>query len=623
MIDNLLNILILFCLVFIACFALYLPLLAATKNKRIALKYAIPFSVSIQIIFGYFFYLAGEIKFFPYFYLLFLLVSNIIALKKVGVKTIRLKPNIGIIVWTILVIPLLYTVFYFALTNLAPGHPDTYFHIYFLNDIKSYKYISQAFYAPGFHILTYPISLLIKDNILYRFSGPVVGSFVILSIFLLFKDKLKNNISRYLLLFIFCLPVFGLLILQVVGFWPSSISFIFFSSFIALLSNSEELRTREKYTLYGIFTFALSLSVPYLYVQYIPILILFVLFNLFLKKDYSYKKCLFRYLLISIIGFCISYTHVYLLTQVINKNGTFPQIPFVTEENNILVTKIGRDNITITGDSYISMLERKIVENKVFEANVLPLIGAGQDILSLKGFVPFGRQSIKTYGWILLSIFLATFFWIKKDRFGFTIFFFCSFYGLPNISGILELDSYRGRAAWYFILLAMIGIVYLFDLCYQAKYKNLVIVIFLVFCGWSFYSPPMYMKYLCTEIFSEVRDIINRYPDQDLIFYTDNYQINLLSKKVSTIPLDNKTFIDFPENKYVFVVFEKRYCDSAPNNIKNALSNNKGFQLLEQDTAKKHRLQQQQIEKIQNNQNFNNFKLFWENEDYSIYKLSR
>lgn len=615
-------------LFFVTCFALYFPVLALTKNSKITLKYVIPLSISIEIIFGYVFYVFGKATLFPFWYIIFVAILNMWGLFKVEKHVLKPFPSLSFFAWIALLVPVLYTRFYYAFKNLAPGNPDTYYHIHFLNTIKSTGFIDQTFYAPGFHLISLPMTFLLSDSFLYRFMGPVLGIFILLGIYLLLRDRLKNQISQYLLILLFCVPVISTsLTLQMIGFWPSGLSFLYFISFLSLLFKKDDFSQKNHLILYSIFLVALSLTVPFLYVQYIPILTIFSIVIWLLKVDQKYKSYLLKFYLLTLVGFIVAIGHVYLMTQVVHKNGSFPEIQFTVLENDQLVTKSNYNSSKLIDANSKTRWKilNQIIENGFVKNNIIPIINTGQDVFRPKGIVPFSKSSVKTYGWIFVSLLVCIYSFYKKNIVWSSIFLFTALYGFANITGIFELGSYRGRSGWYFLILAIFGLSLLFDHLferYNLERKIYVIQWFLlILFALSFASPPSYNSYYCIDIFPTVSKIVQDNPGKDFAFYTDDYQVDLLSKKIKTIALKDFPDKKLPTGTLVFAIFEKNYCDNVSDGLKTSLANDIGFKANESAKTKEHIAQQRQIDNIKNSQDFAAFTSYIEKSNYSVYKL--
>jgi len=123
----------------LSSFALFLPL-HIWIGKNLATKFAIPVSISFQIIFGYILYCFGLTKYYPAIYALVILGLNIWALfrlKQSGLSDKFYRPkDIAIcIVPLVLFCIIIYNRFFDSFSTVAPGEIDTYNHLVFLRDL--------------------------------------------------------------------------------------------------------------------------------------------------------------------------------------------------------------------------------------------------------------------------------------------------------------------------------------------------------------------------------------------------------------------------------------------------------------------------------------------------------
>lgn len=633
--QNLYSILIISIYFFLISFSLYLPLLACTRNKNDSLKFAIPVSLSFMIIFGYFFYSIRTISLFPTTYYCTIIFVNAISFLKIKKEKIPfLTENFSfkkLFFLLILLIPITYTRFYDSLNTSAPGNPDTYAHIEYLNILKSFSVLGMSYYAPGFHIVLYPLSLFLTNSELYRFLGPVLGLVVFLSIYLLFRNSFEKKYSRILLILLFCLPIFNLLILQTISFWPSSLSFIFFTSFIYLFFTHKKISKRKNLLLFLLFSITLSITLPYLYTQLIPAIILLLLLSLFIGKtkenyDNTYTRYILSLFTISIIGLFVAFGHVFLQTQIISKDDKFPEITKTSEENGALIIKSNRE----TSPEMTHLIKRyppleSITNNTFFKNNVLPIYMTGRDLLEPKGLRSATNiLSSKTYVWILISI-LGIFYAIrKKDKILLTIFSFSIVFGLSAQTGIMELSTYRGRVGWYVLLLSLFGIVFIFDKFYQNKYEKIIkYIIIPILFFYSLTNPPVFQRISCNDDSDLTYALAKKNTNEIITIISTQPQLSIISDNVKIIPLDIaslKMVAINPTSSTNFIILRNNFCSSLPENFEKALSTDESYK-----NAQKQKMEWQQAE-IKTNENLKSSELFssyskiFENKNISVYQ---
>ena len=99
MMNDIFMSLAIFLLLLISSFSMYLPLIAISKDKAIALRYVIPFSISIEIITGYIFYCTSAMMYFPLSFLIIVIITNIWVINILKLISFR-KINVN---WSVLI----------------------------------------------------------------------------------------------------------------------------------------------------------------------------------------------------------------------------------------------------------------------------------------------------------------------------------------------------------------------------------------------------------------------------------------------------------------------------------------------------------------------------------------
>lgn len=518
------------------------PLQFFLKNKTTLIQYLVPAAFSFQIIIGYVFYTFNLMKYFSVIYFVMMLLLNIalfyrhqLLQKKIFdyFNSYQKKEKLFIVGVIFTIIPLLYTHYYDSFQNLAPGNNDTYSHIGFLKQITESGYIHSTFYAPGFHLLMFPLTKLLSYAHLSRFAGPTLSLFIVLGISLVLKPLLKTKQSFLLLILLFSFPIFNQLTLQTISFFSSSLTFLFFSTLIVLYTKPVFLNKNHLYALLSIISVALALSVPYFFVQLIPSLGLFWVATFLFKRRLS-RQLLMHInvsLIISFLGLMLGYAHVLLQTSL-RGSTYFPDIPTAQNMNH---------DIDCDGNNIVCTFFFELEKNETTEKTTLPILKAGYDLLSIKDVRTENTiLSLGAYSWILFSLFLFAYALKKKDHLLIVVSVFSIFFGISAQTGVVELGSYKGRSGWYLLLLCLIGCSVFFDRVYQLlgffsqKIFLLTFVLLFISC---FLSPAEFYRPYNTEPFDYLEEILETQKEQTIVFARIP-EISLVSDKVIYIPLN-------------------------------------------------------------------------------------
>lgn len=609
MIYNILISFTILLLVLLSSFAMYLPFRALIKDKAISLRYAIPFSLSVEILFGYIYYCTSTMSYFPICYLVFALFLNILAYVKLKpIILTKISVNIGILLVLIIsVLALLYTRYFDSFSFVGPGGNDTYAHLVFVKDLINPGFLRNGFYAPGFHIILMPIAKLIPFSDLYRFTGPAIGIVTLISFVLLFRDYLKNKILLLFLLALLALPVYNQFTLQTIGFFPSSLTFMYFVSFIFLLSDKDNEKRRANLFIFSIFTFALALTVPYLFVTILPaFLIIFFIVLIFRNKfNKKYPFYLFLINLILILGIFVSFGHVFLQSSILKR---FSGINLPTIE------------VTITEDVKITdKLANKEYSPKVIANNSLlnSIVGTGYDILRVKNIRPVNSiLGIGAYLWMGFSFFLIVYGLRKKNSILLIVAVLGVFFGLCTQTGMFEMNNYLGRSGWYLLMLSIFGSVLFFDQIYSKKMTNWLLAVCLILLITSFFFPPQYYRPYYDEEFKTISQIAKQHPNDSITLITNNKQLAIVAENITA-----QHFLpDFLRNDNPVLIIENKFLRPDPvlsqrvtSTDKEFIEFNKAFE-IEKENLKYN------IERIKSNKDFKSYRKYFENDDFAVYE---
>lgn len=556
---------------------LYLPVKKFLKNSKQILQYLIPIAFSVQIIFGYIFYTFELTKSYYPIYILILGAINIYLLRISEPPNFnklwkKLKPRVtiqNVFLMAVIALAVFYSRFYDSMNTLAPGNNDTYNHVQFLKSIDTVGYISSTFYAPGFHILVYPLVRLMPMTSIYRFVGPALGVILTLSILLLVAPKLKHRKSLFILAGLMLLPVFNQLSLQLISFFSSSLTFMYLVALMVIMATMDKF-DRKLLVLFGLFCLGLSFSVPYFYVSLLPAMGLLIVFDLLLQKGENFKNYL---VLASILflGLAVSYGHVLLQTSVHSNEAYFPIIPtvFVSDASK----KLGENEILI-GDNHkeceqsssvICVWSRKLgTQSNQLIANFAPLINSGIDVIKIIQIRPAGDLlSIGAYIWIVCAIVLLFVARKLKLPMLFVVASFSIVLGISAQTGMFELSLYKGRSGWYLLLLCVLGTIFVYDHFSHLLRKAVPVVIVGLALG-GLVVPPVFYRPYYTEHLAELRELGLK--ESRFLLVSPTKEDSLVIGGTHYIPLNEEMVFgtDFNLSKGTYVVLNLDMVDIDP-----------------------------------------------------------
>lgn len=673
----------------VSSFALYFPLAAIFDNK-IAAKFVIPISISVQIIFAYIFYSYGVVKLYPPIYATLILILNIWAIWKLkysfsNLHMPSLKQIIQISAPLILFCIIIYSRFYDSFTNIAPGEIDTYNHMVFLKDLVRDGLLSFPQYAPGFHLLLYPLTLLVPVSEIYRFTGPTIGVITAASLYLLLKESFVHKFAKYALLTLLCLPIFNQLFLQEIGFFSTSLSFLIVPAMIYIIAETQELKQKRFASIFFLLLVTcLSLTLPYLYVQYLPALaVLFLIVLIFRKHfDRQYFSRLLMVIIVSAIGFLVAFGHVYLQTKVLKRGTNFPAMELTYIENGEIVTTNNfqqaatvsqadsantegdnantegdntntptasaipsqtntdsnkstlKDKFEILIDKSVSFIKTsyknstdKITKNEFFLAYVSPMSKTAWNALMVKNVrTPDSILSIGAYVWIFISMILVPISIHKKNNLLFTVSVFCIVFGVCTQFGIMEIGTYRGRSGWYLMLFTLVSVSLIGDnvLSSFRKISDKVLLLIIVLLGASgLLSPPTYYRPYYSEPYEIIRDITRESPKALLNVLANDSHLSIVSTNVTVNALSSEALEKRCYNDICLIIIENQLRAVDPVLSQQASSIDKNYQLFNQQQAEAKQRNAEQILAIKKLPQFSSYKLYWKNENIDIYEYQK
>jgi hypothetical protein len=617
----------------VASLAWLVPLALYLKSIRRALPFSIPVSISAQIIIGYVFYNLEQMAYFPLFYLILVVVSNIFAiakLKKIKLEKVSWRGNTKLIlVASLIILPaLFYTRYFDAISFVAPGNSDTINHMFFLESIDRIGRIGLSYYAPGLQILAYPLTKLFSSLDIYRFAGPAIGISFALQLILFFWQHTKNKLVFLLATILFISPLYNQLALQTVSFWSSSLSFIFLLGIIQLLvENKIDLSCKSWLCL--IIIAGLSFTVPYLFVQLIPALALLYIICRICRKYFSQESFqnASRFFAISLIGFILAFGHITLQAKLSNASRVIPTIRVAVEEDGEIRTATSR-NI------YMLYPGLEKYEKYPLFRKTLPALSITIDLFNIKNIRGFSSAlDIGSYIWLTISLYLVLYAIRKRSLDLLTVATLSLMFGFATQTGILELSYYRGRSGWYLMLFSLLGLVLFFDSTKQRgallgiieKTAYLAVAVLVAF---SFISPPTFYRKYYPQIYKLAREVGKGAGDQDVVIYNNALQkisLSMVSPNIESFSLEDFLLGQAccRENKQYYLVLEKEFLSLDPKLSQSALSTDKGYEQFYQKQQEL-RDQKNSIKKqVLESERFSGYKPYFDDEDIAIYKLEK
>lgn len=542
----------------IGCFSLYFPLRLIFNAGEGALKFSIPLSISAQIIFGYIFYTLGKIELYYTPYLAIILLLNLWSIYKLKPKLNKI--NFGSKSLTIaliaLVIAAVYHFFADSIRNIAPGTIDTTNHLAFLfTDLPKLGYLNFPSYPSGFHIFLYPLTKFSSQVPVYRFTGPILGLYTISHLVLTFRNIFQNKILSALLVAAILLLPFNQLVLQLIGFFPTALSFIFFASFLVLVIE-EKISYRLRLFLGIIMAIATGVTIPYLSVQLAPIfLILALVAKLFLKSKLNLQAIKIA-LLSVILCFLVGFGHVYLQTGILKRTTGFPAIEtvIVKPDGNVTTTTTYQATKRFT-DKLSHYLP--FIKNHFFQNYIIPMLMTGEDILKIKNIrPPIGILSLGAY--IIMLTAVGSLVFIKNKPNLTVVSLFVLVFGVATQTGILEISTYRGRSGYYLLFLAPILACLIIDHYYKSKLNKYGPLAIGILALTSTLSVPLFYREYYPDYFQVSTNIVDSQPGKKFLFFTSKTDLKTISSRIQTRPLSENISLDDCGDNECFVIIEKK-----------------------------------------------------------------
>ncbi len=633
----------------IIAFAFYLPLRKVLASAQEAKKWSIPISLSAQMLFGYIFYSLKIVHLYPFIYFPLILIVNIIALWSFsqGRKEERQpKKNWSTklaFLGAVIILPLVVSRFYDSLRFVYSGNPDTAAHITMLRQLLSTGKLKIAFYAPGFHLLLLPLGFFFDPFAISRFSGPVIGLLTALFCCFLFQGVVKKRITFIFFFLLFAFPLLNRLILQTIGFFPSALTFIYFPALLYLASYPSYLSPKKNFLIFLTLSLALAISVPYLFVQVIPILLLVWLSVLILKKfSPEYRRYLGILLTLAFIGLGSSFFHVYLQTKIVRKGKGFPKIALMQiQEGELLLSSNYNIFSSERARAYLEKIQIplketliKWVESDFYKSMLGPLLGTGYDILKVKNILrPTSALTIAGYFCIALSLGLFILGLSQRNLFLLVFSGAWLVMGIATQTGVLEMSSYRGRSGWYFMFTAFLLTVYLFDYLLDQwpqilKHPLPVYLLFTTLWITPLVYPLTFPRFYYPEIDAVIRNIAQKYPTQQIALITDIPKLKTIAPNLTVFPLE-PGFLTYEGYDKKLAIIKKQAYPFWKTLNQIIFSPNKE-RALRSDRPLKRFLHEigDPIEKSQALKlapGFQKYQLYWENPHYQVYlqELSR
>lgn len=539
--DNFISLVAIIVYITIISFSLYIPLRKYTGNS--VLKHVIPISLSFYILISYIFYSFRIINWFIVFYFPFLILLNLYYYWKERPffqKIYLLKKQYLLLL--LLTISAVFSRFYFSIFYLNKNNPDGLVHLDMLENINSLGHIKNVFYAPGFHLIFFPISKVVNNYDIMRFGGVVIGLLFLFCIYILFAGFLKHRIARILLIAVFVSPFAAKLNLQTIGFFSSSLGFIFFVYILYLLiCNINRIKISEMFVMILV-NISLALTLPYLTFQIL--FSLFLIFVIFTSKRIATKKVA-MFILVTFFGIMIGYGHVFSQTKIINNSGGFPQIPTYQEGNDFIGNEADILKNNTAERNLVEIIAERYSDNSLFQSMVLPVLNTSFDIFKFKQLL--NLKSIYGFGLFIVLLF-CVYLIVKclrtKDHVLLVLSSTLFYYGFSTYTGLFEMSTYRGRNGWYFMLVFFIVLVVLVDrILLKLKYQKkegiiLFVIIFLSLSAIIF--PVKSPLYIDSNILKVVYKKTRGCRTKINVISDYNFQIKMMCPNINSFSIYDK-----------------------------------------------------------------------------------
>lgn len=596
-------------------FSFYFPLVFLFKDSKKALLHTMPVSIAFAVLLGYIFYCLDLLTYFPVVYLFAVIIINILTLCYLRACKLKHRSSTKInklffVSIIILFVGIIYILFYDAVTNLAPGTIDAYNHFKFIyQDFVNNGYCSYALYPPGFHILVYPISELVSQEYVYRFIGSIIGLFFMVQLFLCSRDIFSSKRSIVFLFYLMLLPIFGIFIQQIMGFFPTLLIMIMIVYWTLLIISG---RLGEIPVWLVIFeAIAGGLIAPHFFVMFALGVIALWLFALLLKKRVQIisKKNLIYAFIISLVGIATGFVHVIIQAPILHRGTSFPVIESVSGNGDSLLLS---DN-TIYAHLFNSYFGQHYVA---------PILGTAVDLFTIKKIRGLdGLMAIGGYLVIILSVAILVYSYIKKKKELCVISILILVYGISVQTGIGEMSTYRGRSGYMLIFLTIVLVAMIYDLYIDRYVKNKIYIALPAILVLAVLYPPQYYRAYRVETYKPIYDIAQEYQNRSITVYAKDQQLEILSKNINTEILSIENIENCQTDVCVIVL--ENYFVSDPTVSQQALPGDNSYTKFYADAEVASAQNDALNKKIHDSAIYGQYELYYSSNNVEIFYLTR
>lgn len=637
--------------------AWWIPLTAWWQDSKQAFKWSMPISFSIQILIGYIFYCFAQVMWFMPVYAGIVVLMNIvtIVLWRQRLQTLLRWPKLTLWYWLLGVLALGVTIYvrlYDPVQTLAPGNNDTANHLGFLYDLYKLGYLSNPYYAPGYHLIMGPLTLVLDQISVYRWVGPVFSIIFAGGMYAFVRDYLKHSLVRWLYVLGSSSYILHQWILQTMGLFSSALTFIYLIAFLSLLTETI-FSWQRRVLVYAVLGVALAVSVPYFFIQFIFVVLMLFLLALgrrSLQQWRYYGVCL----CLTALCIGIGVGHVYLQTKLLQRGGGFPEVPIITKDDNNQVSLKSNfddavtehpndalvpdpsdaldqsDDTTVVTEpstgSQLSLTDQLIQQIDRYDRfgwyqKIRPLILTAIDILAIKQLRPAQTfLSIGAYLWIVLAMAMLIIGLWRRLLPWVGVATASIMYGFAIQTGSLELSFYRGRSGWYLLFLALLGSVLILDRYYRPKLKWPLLITGLLVAVVNVRCPPAQYRPYYQEVFDAAWLHIPRVNDTRPVIISRQPLLQLLYPKALILPYDVSTLTLSEAEKNLFLIYEKEFYPVDPILSQQALSGDVNFKEFQDKQTVLKNMFEQTNQAIQESPAFAHYSLLWENDHIAIYQ---
>jgi hypothetical protein len=439
------------------------------KNKfgsDFALQFTFPTSTAISIILLTPFYILNQLKFGQS--ILIIIVSLMSSYNlMIGQRGKNYSGQLKSLLNFLILILFIYVVlFSFSFKYKFYAFSDSLTHAsYLVNYSINERFINENldYYPPGWYFLSSLFSSQLSPEFIYRFLGPTLGAFCAVGIYFLFHQKNKL-IDNFFILALVLLPIPGTVSSFLIFLWPFQfIIFLFLSIF--LLIYYWILKRDDRYFPLVLILLISCIQINYYYGVLISSLILMTFLALAFKNKYylRYFRIVFLFFIVQLF---LTFTQIYYLNSNDNVKSLFG---FVAS-----FSAMPTEDRTISDGRYNILFDIFVPSNLKFEAVLI--------------LIPFAFLFL--YWFKVKSVVTKSEF--KKDS---ILFLFLSFMIsiTINVTGLLEIDFYRGRfisASFLLIILLIYVLLNHFQNIYYSYFKFLTII-FVIFYPISIPLKPI------------------------------------------------------------------------------------------------------------------------------------